>query len=190
MFGFGICRYVDCNNENFVIKRSYTLDSDECAIFDDGDIQDEFEDSGVINPSDDGSFYNEKEMQIYDDNKDNPILAKVLPGSTKEELLMEKAEYILGDIDASNDEVGVFFIKRYKQFYPEDFVERCVAFGDLWYSLNFRGIRVRLEELDKTINNLFKLFKKCPEITDDLHSQNIGYSNRMVVVDYASYGAY
>ena len=190
MFGFGTCRYVDCNNENFVIKRSYTLDSDECVIFDDEGIQDEFEDSGIINVDNEGCFYNEIEMQIYNGNKDNPVLAKVLPNSTKEELFMEKAQYILSDIDESNIDVEKFFIRRYKQLYPEDFVKRSATFGDLWYSLNHKGIRVTLGELDKTISNLFKLFENFPEIVDDLHTQNIGYSNRMVVVDYATYGAY
>ena len=190
MFGFGACRFVDCNNKDYVIKRSYTFDVDGCVTFDDDEIYDEFEDSGIEEPDDNCYIYNEIEMQIYNENENNPVLAKVLPNSTKEELFMEKAKYILDDIDNSNSAVGRFFKSRYEQFYPIDFVGRCSGFGKLWYSLNDKGIRVSLKELDKTVENLFKLFKKYPEIVNDLHTQNIGYSNRMIIVDYATYGAY
>lgn len=190
MFGFGACRFVDCNNKDYVIKRSYTFDSDGCVTFDDDDIYYEFEDSCIEEPDDNGYFYNEIEMQIYNENENNPVLAKILPNSTKEELFMEKAQYILNDIDNSNVAVRRFFYKRYRQFYPRNFVSSCSGFGDLWYSLNDKGIRVSLQKLDETIANVFKLFKKYPEIVEDLHNKNIGYSNRMIIVDYATYGAY
>lgn len=190
MFGFGACRFVDCNNEDYVIKRSYTFDSDGYVTFDDDDIYYEFENSSIIEPDDNGFFYNKIEMQIYNENENNPVLAKILPNSTEDELFMEKAQYILEDINNSNPAVEKFFRKRYKQFYSNSFIGCCLSFGDLWYSLNYNGIKVRLKELDKTIENLFELFKKYPEIVDDLHSRNIGYSNRMIVIDYATYGAY